>query len=68
MIAKRLITFSEYANGGMEILRDEVVNSSGVFQENLIRFIKDNCTSFTEDEQSVDDSLAVRFIHLFEGL
>ena len=68
IITKRLSIFSEYANGGMEVLRDEVINSSGVFQENLIHFIKDSCSSYAEDEQSEDGSLTDKFTHLFDGL
>ncbi len=66
-ITSRMTIFSEYANGGMEILKKEVNSNQGDFQENLIQYIQDNGVHFKEFKEKTTEGTS-KYKHLLEGL
>ncbi len=65
-IIARLKIFSEYANGGMEVIKDNIVDKHGELVDGFIHFIKDTGEGF---KKKVDQASSVsRFKHLLEGL
>lgn len=65
-IIKRLNIFSEYANGGMEIVKNKILNRPGDLQESFIHYISENGYDF--NIQNKDEVKLSKFKHLLDGL
>lgn len=65
-ISNRMNIFSEYANGGMEVIKEEILSKQGDLQENFIQFIKDNGVNYKAKEKSTEG--ISKFKHILDGL
>lgn len=66
MISLKMKIFSEYANGGMSIIKEKLIDKPGKFQESLISLLCEYGVGYAQDAQVPSGGL--KYVHILKGL